>query len=140
MVVAQKPSGTSASMPKGIAVGWFTEMLTAAAMCALLTMLIMNEKLDWEAAGYGVMGILLVSSYLGAKVASNLISRRKALVCALSGGGYVITLIALNILLFDGKVSAVWAPALLVSGGAAVAAVTLAKQRGERGRRRKRRR
>ncbi len=140
MVVNQKPSGTSKSMPAGIALGWIAEMLMAAAMCALLAILILDEKMDWGAIGYGVMVILFASSYLGAKIACNLIARRKLVVCALSGGVYIATLLAINILFFDGKIGAVWAPALLVFGGAAAAAVMHQTQKGERRRRKRKRR
>lgn len=140
MVINQKPSGTSKSMPAGIAVGWLVEMLTATGMCTLLAMLILGEKMDWSTIGYGVMVILFASSYLGSEVACNLIARRKMMVCALSAVTYVITLLAANVLFFDGRVSAIWTPTLLTAGGAAAAAVTHPMRKGERRRKKKRHR
>lgn len=140
MVVNQKPSGTAKSMPAGLAMGWIAEMLITAAACLLLAMLILNGRAGWEAMGYGVMVILLLSSYLGAAISCKLIERRKLLVCAISGAVYLLTLLAIVILFFDGSFGAVWAPAMLIAGGVTAAAFIHYRGTQERGRRKRKRR
>lgn len=140
MVVNRKPSGTAKSMPAGLAMGWVAQMLVTAAACLLLAMLILNGRAGWEAVGYGVMIILLLSSYLGAAISCKRIERRKLLVCGLSAIIYFLTLVAMVILLFDGRFDAVWAPAMLIAGGAMAAALMHCREPQEKGRRRRKRR
>ena len=90
--------------------------------------------------GYGVMVILLLSAYLGAATACSQIGRRKLLICGISGGIYLVTLVAIVVLFFDGRFDAVWVPALLVAGGAAAAALVHCRKKEAKSRRRKRRR
>lgn len=123
MIVNQKPSGTSKSVPLGIALGWLAEILTAMAMCALLTVLVLNEKIKWSSIGYGVMVILLTTSCLGAAISCKLIVRRKMMMCTLSGVTYIFALLLCNLLFFDGKIGTIWLPAILIIAGAATAAV-----------------
>lgn len=140
MVVNRKPSGTAKSMPAGLAFGWMAELLVTAAACLLLAMLILNGRAGWEAMGYGVMVILLLSSYLGAAISCKLVERRKLLVCALSGAIYLLTLMAIVVLFFDGSFDAIWATAMLIAGGAAAAALMHCHEAPEKSRRRKKRR
>ena len=121
MVTNRKPSGTAKSMPVGLAMGWITQMLVTVLACVLPAMLILNGRAGWEAMGYGVMVILLLSAYLGAAI-------------------YLVTLVAIVVLFFDGRFDAVWVPALLVAGGAAAAALVHCRKKEAKSRRRKRRR
>lgn len=121
MVVNRKPSGTAKPMPIGLAMGWITGMAITVATCVLIAALILNGKTGWGTMGYGTMGALLLSSYLGAAISSKLVGRRKVMVCALSGVIYLCTLFLAAFLLFGGGIESMWLPALLVAGGAALA-------------------
>lgn len=140
MVVNRKPSGTAKSMPVGLALGWVTEMLVTVAACTLLAALILNGQAGWGAMGYGVMGILLLSAYLGAATACSQVGRRKLMVCGISGAIYLLTLAAIVVLFFDGKFDAVWVPTLLVAGGTAAAALLHCREKQEKSRRKRSRR
>lgn len=140
MAMNRKPGGTAKSMPVGLAMGWITQMLVTVLACVLLAMLILNGRAGWEAMGYGVMVILLLSAYLGAATACSQIGRRKLLICGISGGIYLLTLVAMVVLFFDGRFDAIWVPALLVAGGAATAALIHCREKWVKSHRRKRKR
>lgn len=139
MTVNQKPSGMAKSIPVGLAIGWMTEMILMLLLCAGLTMLILSGRLGRENIGYGLIIVLLTSSYAGASVSCRAIRRRKLLVCALSGTLYMAALLGITALFFGGQYEAVGVTALLVFGGIAVAALTnTTKKTGEKYRRRMR--
>lgn len=140
MVVNRKPTGTVKSMPVGLALGWVASMAITAAACGLVAWAILSGKAGWEAMGYGVMAILLVSSYAGASVSCKMIMHRKLLVCILSGILYLCSLAAITALMFGGKFDAVWITALLVAGGTATAALVHCAEKKENGRRKRKRR
>lgn len=139
MVVNRKPSGTAKPMPIGLAMGWIVEMVITVVTCMLIAALILNGKTGWGTMGYGTMGTLLLSAYLGATISSKLVGRRKAMVCALSGGIYLCTLLLAAFLLFDGGIESMWLPALLVAGGAALAGLFHGSEKQGKTRRRRRR-
>ena len=140
MVVNRKPSGTAKSMPAGLAMGWVTSMVITAVACGLLAWLILGGKTGWEAMGYGAMITLLAASYAGASMSCRLISRRKLLVCILSGAIYLFSLGLLTALLFGGKLDGIWISALLVIGGAGMAALVHCAEKRNKGKGRKKRR
>ena len=140
MVVNRKPTGTSRSMPAGLALGWAASMTITVVACGILAAAILSGKAGWGAMGYGAMAILLASSYTVAAVACRLIGHRKLLVCILSGVIYLLSLTVTTALLFGGEFGPVWLTMLLIAGGAGTAAlVHCAEKKGE-GRRRKKRR
>lgn len=140
MVVNRKPTGTAKSMPVGLAIGWAVSMGITAVACTLLTVLILSGKTGWEAMGYGAIGILLLSSYVGAAVSCSLIRHRKLLVCSLSGIIYLLSLVAVTVLLFNGEFGPIWLTGLLIAGGVAAAALVHCAKKKDTGRRRKKRR
>ena len=114
-------------------------MVITVVTCMLIAALILNGKTGWGTMGYGTMGALLLSAYLGATISSKLVGRRKAMVCALSGGIYLCTLLLAAFLLFDGGIESMWLPALLVAGGAALAGLFHSSEKQGKTRRRRRR-
>ena len=140
MVVNRKPSGTAKSMPAGLAMGWVTSMVITAAACGLLAWLILEGKTGWEAMGYGAIITLLAASYAGSSMACKLISRRKLLVCILSGVIYLFSLGLITALLFGGRLEGIWISGLLVLGGAGTAALVHCAEKRNKGKGRKKRR
>lgn len=139
MVVNRKPSGTTKSIPVGLAMGWLAEMLVTVITCMVLAMLILNGRAGWGTMGCGAMAVLFLSAYLGAAISSRLVGRRKMMVCALSGTIYLCTLLVAALLLFGGRLDSMWLPALLAAGGAALAGLLHGTPQQGKTRRRKRR-
>lgn len=116
-----KATGRALSMPAGLAVGGLTSLGITLAGSGVLAWLIHRERMEMENVGYGILGMLLLASFLGAMTAWRKIRRRRMLVCAASGAVYLGLLLAIPALFFGGQYGGVWVTALLVLGGSLAA-------------------
>ncbi len=123
MVANQKITVRASSMPAGLAVGGCVSLGTTLLLAAGLAKLVDMEILAWENIGYGIMLLLLLSSFLGAMTAFARIKRQRLLVCLVSGGIYLALLLSITALFFGGQYEAVGVTALLVLGGSGAAAL-----------------
>ena len=117
MTVNRKPTGTAASIPAGLAWGAMAETAVTLAGTLAATALINREILKWDNSGYAILIILLLSSWIGAMVASGKIKRRRAVVCIASGLIYFLLLLMTAALFFGGRYSGVGETALLIFSG-----------------------
>lgn len=124
MVVNQKPTGRASSMPIGLLIGVAVSMGITIVSAALLARLVESEKMKEAWIGYGIMVILWTASFVGALSAHARIKRQRLLVCILSGLAYFSALLCITALFFGGQYEAVGVTAILVMGGAVVAALT----------------
>ena len=118
-----KQTGTASSIPKGLLVSGIVGLLTTLAGSALTALLISTEKMDETYIGYGVMVIILISSYLSSIVAWIKIKHRRIMVCALAGCVYFCILLSITALFFGGQFSAVGETALLILCGSMLAVI-----------------
>lgn len=140
MVANPKFTGQSKSMPIGLALGWGISLGITILGSALLSMLILNGTINWKHSGYGVMVVLLLSSYVGASFAAGALKSRRLLVCMLSGVLYLFTMLGITALFFDGQYEAVSITSALIVGGSMCAAlVHSAEKKNFRGTHKKRR-
>lgn len=116
-----KATGRALSMPAGLAVGGLTSLGITLGGSAVLAWLIHSERMEMENVGYGILGLILAASFLGAMTAWRKIRRRRMLVCAASGAVYLGILLAIPALFFGGQYSGVWVTALLVLAGSLAA-------------------
>lgn len=131
-----KATGRALSMPAGLAVGGATSLGITLAGSGVLAWLIHREMMEMENVGYGILGMLLLASFLGAMTAWRKIRRRRMLVCAASGAVYLGILLVIPALFFGGQYSGVWVTALLVLAGS-LSAGLLGLGQGRGGARRK---
>lgn len=131
MVTNRKPTGRAVSMPAGLAAGAAAALGLTLALAALVAKLVETERLEEGGIGYGVMVILLLSSFTGAMVSAVRIKRQRLLVCLLSSVIYLGILLSMTALFFGGQYSGVGVTAILVLCGGALA--ILVGLRGERG-------
>lgn len=123
MVLNGKPTGTTTSIPAGLAVGAAVSMGSTLLLAAIIAKLVDQEKLPWENVGYGIAGLLVLSSFLGAIAAYGRIKRQRMLICMASGIIYLGVLLALTALFFGGQYEAVGVTAALILSGSAAAGV-----------------
>jgi len=121
MVLNQKPTGRTMSMPVGLAIGGAVSLGITLLGAAVLAKLVDQETLAWENVGYGVMVILLLASFFGAMSAWGRIRRQRLLVCAVSGVIYFGSLLSITALFFGGQYEAVGVTAALVLAGSIAA-------------------
>ena len=137
MTVNHRPTGVAKSIPVGLAYGWLAETICMLLCCVVLSVLILGGKLKWEMSGYGIMVMLLVCSYIGASVSFNMVGHRKLMICLLSGGLYILTIIGIMTLFFGAQYSAVGTSSLLILGGSLTSALVHSAEKKKRGANRK---
>lgn len=123
MVLNRKPTGRAISMPKGLAIGMAISVGITLLGSAVIAKLIDGEYAKEGWMGYGVMIVLMIGSFLGAVVAAGKIKRQRLCVCALSGLLHFAMLMSITALFFGGQYEAVGVTAVLVMGGALLAAL-----------------
>ena len=118
-----KGTGRAMTMPGGIAVGTGISLCVTMALSLVVAWLVERGILRQENVGYGVMGVLLLSSAWGSAVAKSKVERKKNVVCLAAGGCYFLSLLAITASIFGGQYSAVGVTGLLILGGSGVAAL-----------------
>lgn len=108
--------------------GGLTSLLLTMILSAILAKMVETEALAQRNIGYGVMILLLISSFLGAAAAQGRVKHQRLLVCILSGCVYFLLLLGITALFFGGQYSGMGVTALLVFGGAGTAALLCTRQ------------
>lgn len=133
MKAVKKPTGRASSMPKGLTVGALGGLGILMAGAAILAKLIDGKILQETAIGYGVMGILILASYIAARLSYKKIKRKRLAVCMASGAVQFAILLGITALFFDGEYNAVGVTALLILCGSGLAAMQRSdRSRGEK--------
>ena len=114
-------TGRASSMAAGLTFGAGTALAITILGSAILAKLVDREWLEEGNVGYGVMGMLLLASYLAAMVSYGKIKRQRLLVCLSTGGIYFGLLLSITALFFGGQYSGVGVTALLIVCGATLA-------------------
>lgn len=124
MTVNRKPTGTASSIPAGLVSGAMTAAGITLILSAVVARMIDKQLLSWDNMGYGVMGILLAASWLGAIITAGKVKRQRFLMCVLTGVLYYGILLAVTALFFGGQYSSVGETGLLIFCGSVLAAFT----------------
>ena len=117
MVANRKVTGKASSMPAGLAMAGGLSMAVTLVLSVALAKLLDSGSLGEGSVGYGALVILLLSSGLGAWLATVKIKRRRLAVCMASGALYYILLICVTALFFGGQYTGMGVTALAVAGG-----------------------
>ena len=124
MIVHQKLTGRASSIPVGLASGLGIAVGVTTLAIAIAAYLISNEYLPIESIGYCALFTLLVSSYLGAKVASGKIKRMRLQMSLICGGIYFLLLLMITAIFLKGEYKGVGATLFVVASGAILSAIT----------------
>jgi len=118
MSVKRKRGNTAWSIPGGIAAGLGISMMIALLGSALLAWLITGERLDISSIGYGGGLILILSSAVGAWFAAAKVKAKQLILTVIFACCYVILLLAVTALFFDGQYQGIGATLVCVFLGA----------------------
>lgn len=121
MTYARKTKGKAFSVPAGLGLGAAISVGLTIVLAWVLAKLILSETILEGHIGYGVMILLLISSFCGAFTAQSKIKRQRLVMCILSGILYLVILLAITALFFGGQYDAVGVTTLLVLGGSVTA-------------------
>lgn len=117
MVTNQKSTGRASSLWAGLAFGGAVSTGITLVITAVLAKLLDLEKLQWENIGYGILIMIITSSFMGAIVAFGKIKRQRMVVCMLSGVVYLGIMLTVTALFFGGQFEAVGVTVLLIAAG-----------------------
>lgn len=137
MVANKKVTGRAKSLPVGIGIGLLGSIGITLCLAAVLAALIARETVAMEAAGYGAMGILLVSAGAGAWISAGLVKRQRLMVCLILGAAYYICLLSATALFFGGQYQGMGVTALVILAGVGAVILLGLKREGSGSKRRR---
>lgn len=132
MKLMAKRDGRALSIPAGLTYGATVSVILLIGLCGIVAKLVLEGILAETDAGYGVLVLLLMSSFAGALTAHRKIKRQRMMVCLLTGVLYVMILISVTALFFGGQYEAVGVTILVVLGGAISAGLIGVKEKRRR--------
>lgn len=135
MVTNKMTFGKAGSYLKGISIGTVVALALTMCYAILMSQLVLTDKIDVSALGYGSMILLPLASAVSAWIAVGIIKRKRMQVCIISGGTYFAMLGLINIFFFGGQFNGGLITAVLILVG--VLCVGLLGMKGERGSRKK---
>jgi len=123
MAEIRKSTGKAKSIPGGLAMSGLISMVITFVLCAAIAGFLEAEKITWTHAGYWIMGMLYLSSFVGSKFAVMFIKRQKLTIIIMTSILYWGLLLCLTALFFGGDFSAIWETAGIIAAGAGSAAL-----------------
>lgn len=121
MTLKQKMAGRTSSMPAGLLLGGAASFAVTVICAAVIAKLVDTEVMEEQMIGYGIIVLLILSSFVGAMISSGKTKRKRLVTCLASGVVYFGILMAITTLFFGGQYSAVGVTALLVFCGSVLA-------------------
>lgn len=118
-----KRTGKANSIPGGLAIAAFVSMILTFVLSAAIAFSINIEKITWIQAGYWIMVMLFLSSFVGGKCAFASVKRQRIAISIMSGVLYWGLLLCITALFFGGNFSAVWQTAGIIGAGSGTAAL-----------------
>lgn len=119
----RKRKGTAVSMPVGLMWGGGVSLAVTLIGSGVLAKLLDAEIIQWETAGYMIIGMLMLAAFLGSCTAWKKIKRRKLQAALTAGGVYWLLLIGITALFFGQQYEAVGVTAAVIFAGSACAAM-----------------
>jgi putative membrane protein (TIGR04086 family) len=118
MAVKRKMSGNGVSIPAGIAIGVDASIAVMLIGALVMAYLVIRETVPMDGIGFGTACILIISSALGAWIATVLSKQKKLLVCGLTALMFYLVLLSVAAVFFDGMFSGMGITALMILLGA----------------------
>lgn len=137
MVSKQSVRGNVGMIPRGIGLGLAASLICTFACIAIGASLLNAEIVGEKNEGYITVTTLLFSSIIGAVVSVRSIKEKRVPVCLLSGGAYLLSLLAITALFFGGVYDGVGESALVILAGALSVALLGLKESRKAGKRRR---
>lgn len=91
----------------GLAAGWFSSVIITVICATVVTHMILSEMIEEGSLNVMVGIILSIASIVGAVVSSSLLKEKYLPVCMGTGACYLLTLLAMTALVFEGQYQSV---------------------------------
>lgn len=138
MTAFGRTNGKATSIPVGLFWGGVSSTAITLLISAVIAWLVVSRKIRQDQIGYGVMVLLAMAAFFGAKVSYGKIKRQRLMVSVVSGVIYFGILLCITALFFGGQYSGVGETALMIFCGSGLA--FLLKEPAKTGRERRKRR
>lgn len=116
-------TGKSVSIPKGLGLSLAGNVIITAITITILASLLNNTVITWEETGYWIMGMLLVASFVGSKLAIMTIKTQRYLIGLMSGILFWAFLLCITALFFGGQYCSIPETGVLIISGSITAAL-----------------
>ena len=120
MAVKRKKTGAGISVPAGIAIGAAAAVAVMLLGTLLVAYLVIQDTVKMDAAGFAALCVLAAAAALGCWLATALTGKNKLLVCVLTALAFILVLLSVTAIFFDGTFSGVGGSALAILAGAGV--------------------
>ena len=118
-----KRTGTTLSIPYGIALGVCAALCTTVSCSAITAKMVDQQWIHHNHIGYAIMVFLLLAAWIGTRISYKKIKRQKVLVCMLTGIAFYGILLCITAIFFGGQYSGVGETGLLILGGTLLSAL-----------------
>ncbi|MBE6976078.1 MAG: hypothetical protein E7439_02635 [Ruminococcaceae bacterium] len=122
MVKAKKVTGKASAVPIGIGLGVLISLVLTLLGGMGVASLLAGESIGMEALGFWRMALQFIAAFAGAVVTAVKIKHQIMPMSLITGGGYFLTLLAMNALFFGGQYQGVLVTGLMILLGSVLAA------------------
>lgn len=123
MSTTKLQTGKASSIPGGLIAAASVSVMTTLILSAAIAFFLNKETVTWGQAGYLIMGMLFLASFLGGKTAYSRIKRQRIVVALMSGLLFFGVLLAITALFFGGQMDAVLETAGIIGAGCGTSAL-----------------
>lgn len=116
-------TGRSLSVPAGLLFGTGISISVTVLGAVVVAYLLEHETVKWESVGYGVLFVLLLASFLGAKASWMKIKRQRMMISLMSGILFYAVLLSMTALFFGGQYESAGVTLVLVIAGSCTAGI-----------------
>lgn len=121
MTVKIKHNEKAKSVPGALTISASVSIILTLILSSFIAYGLNTEYISWEQAGYWIMVMLFVTSFIGCKCAISALKRQKFAASTLSGILYWGILLLTTALFFGGNYDAVWVTAGVIAAGSGCA-------------------
>lgn len=116
-------NGKASTVASSMVMAGLTSMFTTIIATAVITNFIHTEKIAWNHAGYWIMVMLFISSFIGGKYAIYAAQMPKMIISLMSGLLYWGLLLCITAIFFGGNFESVWETAGVILAGCGCSAL-----------------
>ena len=120
MARKHKMSVKGVSLPVGIVIGVLSGVAATILGALLLAYLVLRESVDIGGIGVGAMLVAALASAFGTWLAATLVKEKKLLVCGLTALGFLLVLLSITAVFFDGMFVGIGKITMMILLGAAL--------------------
>ena len=125
MAITTTRTGTAGSIAKGMTIAATISIMITIIGSTIIASCLYFEKITWEYAGYWIMGMLFLASFIGGKSAHAVIKRQRIAVSLMASLLYWGILLCTTALFFGGNFGPMLETAAIILAGCITSAVVL---------------